>query len=216
MMLAIHKNRIGEDKTRDFRQSTSAQIGKTARRNTAPDANTNKKHADNSIAIIVSLFRFCKNRQIYGSRYVSTKKLGRKMLAGSDTRDKIGLGSGTAGLAKSKKFQAVKNDLEIVFSGLIVLKFLDRLVLKFDDLSAAHTDQMVVMITSLSPLIKLLSISKILLLKNAALFQEHQRSVNSGFGYSRIGLFRKIEKRVRAEMPLGLHRLMQDRPSLTC
>ena len=56
------------------------------------------------------------------------------------------------------------DDLEVMMSGLGVLKFLDVVVLEFDDLAAADADEVVVMFAPLSSLVKLLPTLEILLL----------------------------------------------------
>ena len=56
------------------------------------------------------------------------------------------------------------NDLKVMLLSFGILKAFDRVVLKFNDLTAADTHKMVMMFSPLRPFVKLLSVTKVLLL----------------------------------------------------
>ena len=57
------------------------------------------------------------------------------------------------GSTEAEKFEAVIDDPEVLLFGFAVLKPLDGMVLKFDDLAAFDTHKMVMMLTPLRPFV---------------------------------------------------------------
>jgi len=88
----------------------------------------------------------------------------------------------------------VVDDLEVMMSGLGVLKFLDVVVLEFDDLAAADADEVVVMFAPLRPFVELFPISEILFFQDLAFLQKRQGPVNRGLGNSPVRFFGQFEK----------------------
>ncbi len=106
------------------------------------------------------------------------------------------------------------DDLEVVVAGLGVLQFLDVVVLEFDDLAAAHTDEVVVMFAPLRPFVELFPVSEILLFQDLALFQKRQGPVNRRLGNRAVGFFGERQQFLRGKMAVGVNGLMKDGPPL--
>ena len=64
--------------------------------------------------------------------------------------------------AKSEEFMAVVNYLKVLFFGFGVLQFLDVIVFKLNNFSTANADEVIVVLATLSSLIKLLATFEIL------------------------------------------------------
>jgi hypothetical protein len=105
-------------------------------------------------------------------------------------------------------------DREPAFARDLFLQHLDVLVFEFDDFSAAGADQMIVVVHVIDEFIAGVAAAKLMLLREAALAEEVECSIDGGKADGPVDLLDLLVEFLGGDVPLGLQKHLEDHISL--